>query len=38
MLAEKKFPGDEEGLKKLEKIIQDAKGPAVHGATVSHYF
>lgn len=33
LLAEKKFPGDEEGLSKLEAVIIDAKGPAVHGAT-----
>ena len=34
MLAEKKYPGDEAGLEKLEKIIVDAKGPAASGVTV----
>ncbi len=34
MLAEKKFPGDEEALSKLEKIITEAKGPVASGVTV----
>lgn len=34
MLAEKKYPGDEEALKKLETLITEAKGPVASGVTV----
>ncbi len=34
LLAQKKYPGDEAGLEKLEKIIVEAKGPTASGVTV----
>jgi len=38
MMAEKKYPGDEEGLEKLKAKILETGGPVAHGVTVYNKF
>lgn len=35
LLAEKKYPGEQDGVSKLKARIAAAQGPLTHGATVS---
>jgi len=34
MMAEKKYPGDDNGLEKLEAKLLESGGPVAHGVTV----
>lgn len=37
LLAEKKYPGDPNGVNKLSEKITSGSGPSAHGVTVSYH-